>query len=469
MSLPTNLAAPNTFVANTDALAAEVNENFSYAVAEINDTNTEVNLKAAKAGDTYTGTHDMTGATVTVATAAQTTATAQAASTAFVIGQAGTNSPIMDSVAAAGTSSYYARQDHVHPSDTAKLDVTTAAATYASLISPALTGHPTAPTPTVGDNDTSIATTAFVTAAISSLIDSAPGTLDTLNEIAAALGDDPNFAATMTQELALKAPLASPALTGTPTVPTAAADTNSTQAASTAFVIGQAGTTDPVQDDTTAAVGSSLKYARADHRHPINPVIASSVETCTTKALESSASALTASTAATNAETAWYSLDDRYLGAKAADPSVDNDGDALVTGALYFNTGVNEMRVYLGSTWVAAYVPSSDYVRAPGPITDGQVAVFDGDTGTLLKAVNFPEPPMLGVLESTAISSITYNADGSINVITYAANSTGIVTATMGYTSGDLTTIDYKDSGSATLYTATYTYTSGNLTAVTWS
>lgn len=74
----------------------------------------------------------------------------------------------------------------------------------APLVSPALTGNPTAPTQAVGNNTTRIATTAFVTTAVSALIDAAPGTLDTLNEIAAALGDDPNFAATMTSGLAGK-------------------------------------------------------------------------------------------------------------------------------------------------------------------------------------------------------------------------------------------------------------------------
>jgi hypothetical protein len=64
-----------------------------------------------------------------------------------------------------------------------------------------------------------------------------------------------------------RAPLASPALTGTPTVPTATADTNTTQAASTAFVLGQAGTATPNMDGT-ASVGTSTRFARQDHTHP---------------------------------------------------------------------------------------------------------------------------------------------------------------------------------------------------------
>jgi hypothetical protein len=90
----------------------------------------------------------------------------------------------------------------------------------------------TATTPATGNNSTAVATTAYVRAQA-------------------------------------YAPLASPALTGTPTVPSAAVDTNTTQAASTAFVLGQAGSTAPVINGT-AAVGSSLRYSRQDHVHPID-------------------------------------------------------------------------------------------------------------------------------------------------------------------------------------------------------
>jgi hypothetical protein len=74
----------------------------------------------------------------------------------------------------------------------------------APLNSPALTGTPTAPTAANGTNSTQLATTQFVQAAIALLISGAPGALDTLNELAAALGSDPNFATTVTNALAGK-------------------------------------------------------------------------------------------------------------------------------------------------------------------------------------------------------------------------------------------------------------------------
>ena len=78
-----------------------------------------------------------------------------------------------------------------------------------ALTSPAFAGTPTAPTASTGTNTTQIATTGFVAAAIAALIDAAPGAMNTLNELAAALGDDPNFASSVTNALAGKLAAAS--------------------------------------------------------------------------------------------------------------------------------------------------------------------------------------------------------------------------------------------------------------------
>ena len=98
-----------------------------------------------------------------------------------------------------------------------------------------------APTQAAGDNSAKIANTAFVQAAIAALVAASPAALDTLNELAAALGNDANFAATVTNALALKAPLASPVLTGDPKAPTPARFDNDASIATTAFVQGAIG------------------------------------------------------------------------------------------------------------------------------------------------------------------------------------------------------------------------------------
>jgi hypothetical protein len=117
-----------------------------------------------------------------------------------------------------------------------------------------LTGVPTAPTASQSDISNQIATTAFVNTAISTIVGDAPGALDTLNELAEALGDDSNFAGTVTTALATKATieyvdneigslssLDSPNFTGIPTAPTAAPTTNTNQVATTAFVLANGG------------------------------------------------------------------------------------------------------------------------------------------------------------------------------------------------------------------------------------
>jgi len=83
-----------------------------------------------------------------------------------------------------------------------------------NLASPTFTGTPAAPTANPGTNTTQIATTAYVDSATANLVNSAPATLDTLNELAAALNDDANFSTTVTDSLALKASLNGASFTG---------------------------------------------------------------------------------------------------------------------------------------------------------------------------------------------------------------------------------------------------------------
>ncbi|MBB7220998.1 phage tail protein [Escherichia coli] len=139
---------------------------------------------------------------------------------------------------------------------------------YAQKHNPTFTGEPKAPTPAAGNNTTRIATTAFVQAAITALINGAPATLDTLKEIAAAINNDPKFSTTINNALALKAPLSSPALTGTPTAPTAAQSVNNTQIATTAFVksaiaamVGSAPAALDTLNELAAALGNDPNFA----------------------------------------------------------------------------------------------------------------------------------------------------------------------------------------------------------------
>ena len=158
-------------------------------------------------------------------------------------------------------------------------------AAKAPLASPTFTGVPAAPTAAQATNTTQIATTAFVRAEVTALVNGATATLDTLGEIATALGSDANLSTTLTTSIGLKAPLASPtftgtvtipsgasisdfaplaspSLTGTPLAPTAAGGTNTTQIATTAFVTTAVSVLDNVGDVTitSAASGQLLQW-----------------------------------------------------------------------------------------------------------------------------------------------------------------------------------------------------------------
>jgi hypothetical protein len=166
--------------------------------------------------------------------------------------------------------------------------------------------------------DADAATKGYVDTVINNLIDSSPGTLDTLNEIAAALGDDPNFAATMTTELAKKLDKTGGTMTGA--------------IAMSSNKITGLGTPTTGTDAVTKAY----------------------VDTTFGDTASAAASAAAAAASAAAAETAYDSFDDRYLGPKSSSPTLDNDGNALLTGALYFDTTSEKMKVYTGTAWVDA-------------------------------------------------------------------------------------------------------------------
>lgn len=133
---------------------------------------------------------------------------------------------------------------------------------FAPLASPSLTGTPLSTTAAVDTNTTQIATTAFVVAQAGAATPLVDGTAAVGTSLRYARADHVHPTDTS------RAPLDSPSLTGTPLSITAAADTNTTQIATTAYVVGQASATAPSALGT-AAVGTSLKYARADHVHDI--------------------------------------------------------------------------------------------------------------------------------------------------------------------------------------------------------
>ena len=159
------------------------------------------------------------------------------------------------------------------------------------------------------------ATKAYVDSEVAGLIDSAPGALDTLNELAAAIGDDANFSTTITNSIATKLPLAGGTMTG------------------------------------AIAMGNSKITGLATPTASTDAATKGYIDSTFSETAAAAASATAAAASATSAASSFDQFDDRYLGSKSSDPTVDNDGDALVTGALYYNTTAEQIKVYTGSVW----------------------------------------------------------------------------------------------------------------------
>ena len=118
-----------------------------------------------------------------------------------------------------------------------------------------------------------------------------------------------------------------------------------------------------------AATSATAAASSASNASTSASTATTQASTATTKASEASSSASAAATSAASAATSLDNFDDTYLGAKSSDPSVDNDGDALQTGALYFNSSTNQIKYWTGSSWTGI-----------GVNTDIQVKVSANDT-----------------------------------------------------------------------------------------
>ena len=151
----------------------------------------------------------------------------------------------------------------------------------------------------------------------------------------------------------------------TATTKASEASTSATNAASSATSAASSATTATTKasEASTSATNAASSASTASGHATTATTKASEASTSATNAATSATAADTAKTAAqaaqTAAEAAADNFDDTYLGAKSSDPTVDNDGDALTSGDLYFNTSSNVLKVYNGSSWQTAAVDAS--------------------------------------------------------------------------------------------------------------
>ena len=267
-------------------------------------------------------------------------------------------------------------------SATAAATSATAAATSATASATSATAAATSET-NAGTSETN-ASTSETNAATSATNSATSATNAATSETNAASSE--TAAASSASTASTQATAASTSATAAATSATAAS--NSQTAAATSA-------TNASTSETNAATSATNAATSATN--------ASTSETnAATSATNAASSATAAASSATSAAASYDSFDDRYLGAKSSAPSVDNDGDALVTGALYFNTTTNKMQVYSGSAF-------GDVAPTATSITASQIS----DVTATAAELNYNDITTLGLTEAS--KTVTADANGVVS------------------------------------------------------
>ena len=240
-------------------------------------------------------------------------------------------------------------------------------------------------------------------------------------------------AATSATASAASATAAATAETNAETAETNAetAETNAAASAATATTKAAEAATSATSASTsasTATTKASEASTSASNASTSETNAATSASTATTKASEASTSASNAATSATNAAASYDDFDDRYLGAKSSAPTTDNDGDALVTGALYFDTTTNSMKVWSGSAWLDAYASLSGALLANNNLSDLNNATTARTNLGLGTAATTASTDYATAAQGTKVDGIEAGADvtDTTNVVAALSAGTGI-------------------------------------------
>jgi hypothetical protein len=156
-----------------------------------------------------------------------------------------------------------------------------------------------------------------------------------------------------------------------------AAATSATSAAASATAAATSATS-AAASATAAATSATSAAASATTAANSVATIAGYATSSANSATAAATSAASAATSATSAAASYDAFDDRYLGSKTSDPTVDNDGNALITGALYFNSVVNAMKVYNGSSWDLVAPDTSNFIQKTLLTAKGAIIAASG-------------------------------------------------------------------------------------------
>lgn len=250
-------------------------------------------------------------------------------------------------------------------------------------------------------------------------------------------------------------------------VAAAASASSATSSASTATTQASSATAS-ASTATTQATNASTSASTATTQAGI----------ATTQATNASTSASTASSAATTAEAArdatlaaYDSFDDRYLGSKTSNPTLDNDGNALLAGSLYYNSVSAEMRIYTGSAWVAAYVSGTGFLASANNLSDvantgtartnlglaigTNVQAWDADLDTWATKTA-PSGTVVGTTDTQTLTNKTHTNPTVTNYVesVVAIGNSG-TSQTLALTNGTVQTVTMTGNCTFTMPTAT--------------
>lgn len=219
------------------------------------------------------------------------------------------------------------------------------------------------------------------------------------------------------------------------------ASTSATNAASSASSASSSASTATTQA-TNAATSATAAASSASSA-------SSSASAASTSASNAATSETNAAASAASAASALDSFDDRYLGSKSSDPTVDNDGNALVTGALYYNSSTQTMKVYDGANWIAATAAGTTAMLVYKYVATAGQTTFTG-AATVGGTLSYTSGNIIVFLNGASLDSTDYTA----------TNGTSVVLNTGAALSDEVVIIAFKS------FTVADTYTQGEVDAL---
>lgn len=337
-----------------------------------------VTEKANEAAVSATNAANSADSAATSATTATTKATAAAASATTASAAVTTTTANANSASTSASNAATSASNALSSANSAASSATSATASATSATSSASSATSSASSASTSATNAANSATAAATSA-SNAATSATNAASSESSVAA------NATAAAASETAAAASESAAATSETNAATSASTASSAATSATASATSATASATAASSSETNAATSETNAANSATAAATSASNASTSATNAATSETNASSSESNAAASAASAAASFDSFDDRYLGVKGTDPSTDNDGDALATGALFFSTETNTMKVYNGSSWEAAYLPASGYLALTGGTLTGGLTL-SGDPSTALGA-----------------------------------------------------------------------------------